>query len=211
VQAGFTLVEVLVALFIMAVMAGMAWQGIDALVRTRDGAQRSADQTLQIANLITQWEQDLAHAQASAGGPTISYDGSAMRLMRSSAEGLLVVVWIPQGNTLYRWASPPITKLQDSMDWQVKSRQWAAIREKALPMLEGLSEWQVYYYRPGDNTWSNAQSGGGANAPARPGSAPDEGDDANISDSDFLPAGIRLVLKTPSGTVQRDILMQTAN
>jgi hypothetical protein len=97
------------------------------------------------------------------------------------------------------------------MDWQVKSRQWAAIREKALPMLEGLSEWQVYYYRPGDNTWSNAQSGGGANAPARPGSAPDEGDDANISDSDFLPAGIRLVLKTPSGTVQRDILMQTAN
>jgi prepilin-type N-terminal cleavage/methylation domain-containing protein len=40
---GFTLVEVLVALAVMAVIAGMAWQGIDAMVRSRDAvsARRS--------------------------------------------------------------------------------------------------------------------------------------------------------------------------
>ena len=32
---GFTLVEVLVALLVMAVMAGMAWQGVDGIVRSR--------------------------------------------------------------------------------------------------------------------------------------------------------------------------------
>ena len=34
-QRGFTLVEVLVALLIMAVMATMAWQGVDGIVRAR--------------------------------------------------------------------------------------------------------------------------------------------------------------------------------
>ena len=33
---GFTLVEVLVALAIMALLATMAWQGVDAMARTRE-------------------------------------------------------------------------------------------------------------------------------------------------------------------------------
>jgi general secretion pathway protein J len=212
-QRAFTLIEVLVALFIMAIMAGMAWQGIDGLVRVRDGAQRSAEQTLQLSNLITQWEQDLAHVQTNPGSPAIRFDGTAMRLTRGSADGLQIVVWMPQGNTLFRWASPPLTRLQDTQDWIVKSAQWASIRSAALPMLEGMSEWQVYYYRPGDNTWSNAQSSGGAPGAPRPApggsepDAPDEGD----SGGDFMPSGVRLVLTTAAGSVQRDVLMQSTN
>ena len=36
---GFTLVEVLVALVVMATLAVMAWQGVDGIVRTRDASQ----------------------------------------------------------------------------------------------------------------------------------------------------------------------------
>ena len=41
---GFTLIEVLVALLILSVMAGMAWTGVDALLRSRQStADRGED------------------------------------------------------------------------------------------------------------------------------------------------------------------------
>jgi general secretion pathway protein J len=52
---GFTLVEVLVALMVMALMATMAWQGVDGIVRTRDGSQRQLEQTLRLQTVIAQW------------------------------------------------------------------------------------------------------------------------------------------------------------
>ena len=58
-ERGFTLVEVLVALSIMAVIAGMAWQGLEAMVRSRDAAQTSADATLRTGTALAQWEADL--------------------------------------------------------------------------------------------------------------------------------------------------------
>jgi hypothetical protein len=76
-----------------------------------------------------------------------------------------------------------------------------------------MSEWQVYYYRPGDNTWSNAQSSGGGQGAPRPapgGSEPDAADEGD-SGSDFMPTGVRLVLTTAAGPVQRDVLIQSTN
>ena len=47
-RSGFTLVEVLVALVVMATMAGMAWRGIDALVKSREIAQARLAQTARL-------------------------------------------------------------------------------------------------------------------------------------------------------------------
>jgi prepilin-type N-terminal cleavage/methylation domain-containing protein len=58
--AGFTLIEVLVAMTVMAVMAMMAWQGVDGIVRARDANQSRLEQTLRLNSVIGQWEQDLA-------------------------------------------------------------------------------------------------------------------------------------------------------
>ena len=68
-QHGFTLVEVLVALFIMAVLAGLAWRGVDALVRTRDGSKAAAEAVLRLGTVLAQWEQDLNQVQDSAAVP----------------------------------------------------------------------------------------------------------------------------------------------
>ena len=41
-HGGFTLVEVLVALVIMAVLAGMAWRGVDGMARSRSASNDAA-------------------------------------------------------------------------------------------------------------------------------------------------------------------------
>ncbi|KAB0580580.1 prepilin-type N-terminal cleavage/methylation domain-containing protein [Ideonella dechloratans] len=215
---GFTLVEVLVALFIMAVLAMMAWRGIDALVRSRDGAQGNAQQILLLSTTVNQWEQDLAQLQRTPGVPALKFDGAALRLTRRAKDGMVLVVWTMQGDTLYRWASPATSRVAELQEWWMRSQQWSGIREGALPMLSQLSEWQVYYYRQGDNTWSNAQSSAGrsnaapvAGAPSTPGGSGDGSTPPDTTsdeeDADQLPQGVRLVLRLPAGPLTRDVLL----
>jgi general secretion pathway protein J len=130
---GFTLVEVLVALFIMAVLAMMAWRGIDALVRSRDGAQGSADQILVLSTAVSQWEQDLAQLQRTPGVPALKFDGAALRLTRRAKDGMVLVVWMMQGDTLYRWASPATSRVAELQEWWMRSQQWSGIREGRCP------------------------------------------------------------------------------
>jgi general secretion pathway protein J len=68
--AGFTLVEVLVALMVMAIMAVMAWQGVDGIVRARDANQARLERSLRLNTVIAQWEQDLAAVQDTTVVPS---------------------------------------------------------------------------------------------------------------------------------------------
>ncbi len=56
---GFTLIEVLVALAIMAVMAVMSWQAIDGMTRAQERARAHADGTLALQAAFAQWHADL--------------------------------------------------------------------------------------------------------------------------------------------------------
>ena len=88
---GFTLIEVLVALVIMATMAVMSWRGIDALLKSRDIAQSHLDQTVRLQTVLAQWEQDLRSLQDSRVVPPLSFDGASMRITRQQALGMQVV------------------------------------------------------------------------------------------------------------------------
>ena len=68
-QGGFTLIEVLVAVVIMAIMSLMAWQGVDGIVRARDANQLRLEQTLRLETVVAQWEQDLASLQETSAVP----------------------------------------------------------------------------------------------------------------------------------------------
>ena len=76
---GFTLVEVLVAMMVMAILAVMAWQGVDGIVRARDASQSRLEQTLRLNTVMAQWEQDLASVQDSKVVPALSFDGATLR------------------------------------------------------------------------------------------------------------------------------------
>jgi general secretion pathway protein J len=61
-RRGFTLVELLVAIWIMSVVAVIAWRGLSALVATRDRLGPEADEVRAMLTGFGQMERDLAHA-----------------------------------------------------------------------------------------------------------------------------------------------------
>jgi len=114
-HAGFTLVEVLVAMTIMAIIAVMCWQGVDGIVRARNASQHRLEQVLRLNTVIAQWEQDLANLQESPAVPGFAFDGGTVRMTRRADKGLQVVTWslmpAPEGSAggggvWLRWAGP---------------------------------------------------------------------------------------------------------
>lgn len=197
---GFTLVEVLVALVVMATMAAMAWQGIDALVRSREIAQQRLAQTARLQTVLAQWEVDLRAVQDShdSNVPPVAFDGGNLMLTRQAANGLQVVVWSLRDGSLWRWESPPQRTMQDLEDQYQQGQQQLAERNPALRAFDGVAGWQLYCYW--GNAWSNCQSTGNSNnnaGPQRP---------ANMQP----PEGLRIAMQfaegsSLSGTLTREL------
>ena len=199
-MAGFTLVEVLVAMMIMAIMAGMAWQGVDGIVRARDSSQGRLEQTLRLNTVIAQWEQDLASIQDTAVVPlALSCDGASVRLTRRTPTGLQVVAWTLRpgnaggpGSTWQRWAGPPVTTTGALQDSWLRSLQLQGDEPGGVRTLTGISQWQVYFYQ--GNAWSNCQSTGNIAAAPAPGGA------SGVPVRQALPKGVRVVLSFTEGS-----------
>ena len=56
---GFTLVELLVALFVLALLAGLSWRGLDTMMRARQQTEARADEVLALQAGLAQWQADL--------------------------------------------------------------------------------------------------------------------------------------------------------
>jgi general secretion pathway protein J len=204
-QAGFTLVEVLVALMLMAILSGMAWQGLDGISRARVATQARVDQTLRMNTVLAQWEQDLQSLFDTDIVPALAFDGASVRLVRRQPEGLQIVVWSLREQRWLRWAGPVVTKAETLRENWLISQQLLGNEPAQLRMQEGLSAWQVYFYR--GNAWSNAQSSAGAAlpAPVAPGAS------APVVARTPLPTGVRVVLEFQgaglAGKLTRDVLL----
>ncbi|MDR7298022.1 general secretion pathway protein J [Pelomonas aquatica] len=158
---GFTLVEVLVALVVMATMAGMAWRGIDALMRSREIAQVRLVQTARLQTVLAQWEVDLRAVQDSHSVvDPVSFDGGNLVLTRQAPAGLQVVVWSLREGSLWRWESPALRTVQDLEDQRQRGLQQLAQRNPALRAFDGVAAWQFHCFW--GNAWSNCQSTGNA-------------------------------------------------
>jgi general secretion pathway protein J len=156
-RRGFTLVEVLVALLVMALLAGLAWQGLDGIVRARDGSQVVLDRSLRLNTVMTQWEQDLMAVQDIGVVPAIGFDGQSLRLTRRVEGGVALVVWALRGGKWQRWATAPVTRANEMSESWLRSQQLLGNEPGQLNVADA-SAWQVYFYR--GNAWTNAQSTG---------------------------------------------------
>lgn len=192
---GFTLVEVLVALTIMAVLAGLAWRGIDAMVRAREITTQAVDRAARLNTILSQWQQDLESLQDTGAAPVLQFDGRHLRLTRRVEGGVAVVVWTLADGVWRRWASPPTTRLQPLQQAWLRSQQLLGSEPQQVRLLDGVADWQLYYYR--GNAWSNAQSSAGTS----------EADDGDASPAEDLPDAVRLVIDTAAGRLTRDLVL----
>jgi len=189
---GFTLVEVLVALVVMAIMSLMAWQGVDGIVRSRESNQVRLERTLRLETVIAQWEQDLASLQETGAVPALACDGQNLRLTRRTDDGVQVVIWALRpadrgGAVWQRWAGPPVTTTRGLQDSWLRTQQFQGNELGQLRALTGLEQWQVYFFQ--GNAWANCQSTGDVVLPtaAKPAAAATPA-------ATQLPSGVRLVL-----------------
>lgn len=206
---GFTLVELLVAIGLLALMAGLSWRGFDGMTRSEAQMRQHADQVLALQAGLGQWGADLDALTVQPNLPSLDWDGRALRILRGSSasvgSGLTVVAWARRGiegqGQWLRWQSPPLrTRGELQQAWQ-RASQWAqspgdADRQREV-RIAALDQWQIFYYRSG--AWSNPLSSSGA-----------AGDGKAALDGS-MPDAIRLVLAlTPgqaiSGSVTRDWL-----
>lgn len=212
---GFTLVEVLVALFVMALLAAMAWQGVDGMLRAREAGQARIERTLRLATVVAQWEQDLQALQASEVLPSaLAFDGASLRVVRDAGDGQQLIVWAVREGRWQRWASPVALRADELQQHWLASQQLQGQEPGQLTVHEGVVGWQVYFYR--GNSWSNAQSSDDVVQPVvvAPPPAPASGAASTPAQprapQTALPTGVRLVLQFADGedrVLTRDVLL----
>jgi general secretion pathway protein J len=202
-EAGFTLVELLVALVVMALLSLMSWRGLDGMAQAVAHQQARSDQLQLLHSSLAQWGADL-DALAEGAPQVLDWNGLSLRLTRRSANpaepALQVVAWTRRTEAgqsgWLRWQSEPVQTFQQ---WQTAWQQaglWGqgaggVVLGSALPLLP-LTGWQLYFYRAG--AWSNALSSADA--------------------ATALPDGVRLQIDLPgnfalSGRITRDWIRPT--
>jgi len=213
---GFTLIELMVAISVMAMLAVLSWRGLDGMARAQAQTQARADEVLTLQSGLAQWGADLDAVVQIPQVNAIDWDGRALRMTRRSTaspyDGLLVVAWsrrnIDGAGKWLRWQSPLLRtrgELQEAWD---RAALWAQnpgdedIRREVV--ISGLEEWQVFYFR--SDAWTNPLSSG-ASTTASPTTAPQ----ANVA---AIPDGVRVVLTLPagqalSGVITRDWVRPT--
>ncbi len=210
-RRGFTLVELLVALLVLSIVAAMAWQGVDGMVRSRDIAEQRLERQLRLQSVVAQWEADLGQIQDGGAVPALAFDGANLRLTRRSATGLQLVVWSLRGTGWTRWSAPPVTHSIALQEAWLRSQQLLGNEPGALRALGGVADWEVYFWR--GNAWSNAQSSGDLVEPQAQAPVPGVGGTPAAAPRQQLPQGVRLVLNFADdsgyvGTLTRDLRLE---
>lgn len=200
------------ALFIMALLAALAWQGMDGMVRARDGSAQALDRSMRLNTVLTQWEQDLQALHDTGAAPAISFDGQSLLLTRRAEDGVLLVVWAVREGRWQRWTSPLLRRQGEVQQAWFQAQQLLGTERGQLTLADDASEWQLYFYR--GNAWSNAQSSAGgvggaaaeAEEPSSQGDGTPPGTVAPLREA--LPDGVRLVITLGGRTLTRDLALE---
>ncbi len=196
---GFTLIEVLVALAVMALLAMLSWRSIDGMSSTQSLTRERADHVLRLQGAVGQWIADLDAVTDTQEVNPLDFDGRGLRLTRRDAvesglnsPGVRVIAWAVRNGQWMRWQSPALQHRDDlARAWQ-RAGVWIQGMGPDTPprdssdsavSVAAIDQWQIYYHR--GETWGNPLSSAGNEA-------------AGSTDT-RLPNGVRLVLTLSPG------------
>ena len=158
-EQGFTLIEVMVAIMLMALVSVIAWRGLDSVTRADQHLQASTEQTEGLLRALNQMQRDInlrasvelnsrddASKETGLAAVTVrSSDSKGFRLdvIRSApvaGDGLQRVRWWLKGDNLYRAAAP------------ARDRYPLPAAKDGVVVLSGVSDLQVRVWEA-DKGW----------------------------------------------------------
>jgi general secretion pathway protein J len=209
---GFTLLELLVAAMVLAVMAALSWRGLDGVARGRDAMRASSAASAQLALCMQQLRADVdAGHDAGRDLPAVSVAANGDLLIVRRAPGsvatldgqpprdaglLQVVRWGLRDGVWRRWSSAPQGQ---------RGALLAAMRQPSgsgLPMLDGIGSVRFLVFRYAGSGLLQ-QSGAWVN----PYTAADTAASSPVQNAALrTPAGLRVTLKCAGGALRGTIV-----
>lgn len=197
-EVGFTLIELMIAIAVMAILALLSWRSLDNMAQMQAQSQTKTDGVLALQAGLAQWQVDLDMIWEVPQIPSINpldFDGKVLRLVRrfteNNIENVRVVAWTTRNiegkQQWLRWQSDPIkTRTAMLAAWQ-QATQWGqstSVTDKNHEVaITNIEQWQIFYYR--NNAWSNSLSSADSVIPG--------------NSQAQLPDGVRLILTLPEG------------
>ncbi len=177
-SGGLTLIELLVALGMVALLTALAWRGLDGLLQARVVLNEHQQQMSAISAGVDRWRADLHALEVVQSTGCVEWDGKTLRLTRRAEGGGVVgVVWHWQEGQWQRWQSSPVSDPPALRALWGQLRRWPVVgvgperlafeSEPATP----VRSVSLGYYR--FNTWTNPQSSVGVTSADNPCGVPD--------------------------------------
>jgi general secretion pathway protein J len=158
---GLTLIELLVAITVLAVVAVLGWRGLDSIVRTRVALTQEMERTRGIQLAFAQMERDtanLAAADLSPDRPPLSIGNGRLTLVRkvfneNQPTRLQVVSYRISNGVLYRRESIPTRRLEElDLAWQSKA---ASNGEQEVALENDVASISLRVWMSNANAWQS--------------------------------------------------------
>jgi len=156
-HSGFTLIEMLIAISILAVVAVLGWRGLDSIVRARTALADNLEQTRSLQLAFAQLQNDCINAATSGvlqSRIPMQTAGHTLVLVRNviadtQPTRVQVVRYRLRNNQLTRWESPAVRDLGELDRWLQMANTDATTSQEVM-LQSGVAAMQL---RPWNNGW----------------------------------------------------------
>ncbi len=157
-ERGLTLIELLIAVSVLAFVAVLGWRGLDSITRARIALNADLAQTRSLQLAFAQWQTDCANAVDAGtldGRAPLLVDATRVTIARrvqpeAQAGALQLVTWRLRDGVLSREESPPTRDLtQLDQAWQFAQAGGA----QALRLQDGVQTMQLRVWTDDGRGW----------------------------------------------------------